>query len=143
MITVDDVVHIIQEEAGEDITRLPGAGDGDINRPFLETVKTRQTWLIVNLGTALLASGVVSLFQDTISRLVALAVLMPIVASMGGNAGTQTMAVAVRALATNQLTQSNTIHTITRDRIGRASCRESVCPYVLISVGADSLNKKK
>src|SRR3546814_14356058 len=65
------------------ITRLSGAGDGDINRPFLETVKTRQTWLIVNLGTALLASGVVSLFQDTISRLVALAVLMPIVASMG------------------------------------------------------------
>src|SRR3546814_6304592 len=112
MITVDDVVHIIQEEAGEDITRLSGAGDGDINRPFLETVKTRQTWLIVNLGTALLASGVVSLFQDTISRLVALAVLMPIVASMGGNAGTQTMAVAVRALATNQLTQSNTIRTI-------------------------------
>src|SRR3546814_8801722 len=94
MITVDDVVHIIQEEAGEDITRLSGACDGDINRPFLETVKTRQTWLIVNLGTALLASGVVSLFQDTISRLVALAVLMPIVASMGGNAGTQTMAVA-------------------------------------------------
>src|SRR3546814_251541 len=115
MITVDDVVHIIQEEAGEDITRLSGAGDGDINRPFLETVKTRQTWLIVNLGTALLASGVVSLFQDTISRLVALAVLMPIVASMGGNAGTQTMAVAVRALATNQLTQSNTIRTITRE----------------------------
>src|SRR3546814_4691424 len=111
MITVDDVVHIIQEEAGEDITRLSGAGDGDINRPFLETVKTRQTWLIVNLGTALLASGVVSLFQDTISRLVALAVLMPIVAFMGGNAGTQTMAVAVRALATNQLTQSNTIRT--------------------------------
>src|SRR3546814_6485230 len=72
MITVDDVGHIIQEEAGEDITRLSGAGDGDINRPFLETVKTRQTWLIVNLGTALLASGVVSLFQDTISRLVAL-----------------------------------------------------------------------
>src|SRR3546814_13854064 len=111
MITVDDVVHIIQEEAGEDITRLSGAGDGDINRPFLETVKTRQTWLIVNLGTALLASGVVSLFQDTISRLVALAVLMPIVASIGGNAGTQTMAVAVRALATHQLTQSNTIRT--------------------------------
>src|SRR3546814_19416237 len=119
MITVDDVVHIIQEEAGEDITRLSGAGDGDINRPFLETVKTRQTWLIVNLGTALLASGVVSLFQDTISRLVALAVLMPIVASMGGNAGTQTMAGAVRELATNQLTQSNT----TRPKIGRASSR--------------------
>src|SRR3546814_3418720 len=97
MITVYDVVHIIQEEAGEDITRLSGAGDGDINRPFLETVKTRQTWLIVNFGTALLASGVVSLFQDTISRLVGFAVLMPFVAPLGGNAGPQTMAVRVRA----------------------------------------------
>lgn len=115
MITVDDIVHIIQEEASEDITRLSGAGDGDINKPLLETVKTRQSWLIVNLGTALLASGVVSLFEDTISRLVTLAVLMPIVASMGGNAGTQTMAVAVRALATNQLTEANTIRTIIRE----------------------------
>ncbi len=115
MITVDDIVHIIQEEASEDITRLSGAGDGDINKPILETVKTRQSWLIINLGTALLASGVVSLFQGTISRVVTLAVLMPIVASMGGNAGTQTMAVAVRALATNQLTEANTIRTIVRE----------------------------
>src|SRR3546814_8836346 len=81
-------------EASEDITRLAGAGDGDINKPLFDTVKTRQSWLIINLGTALLASAVVSLFADTISRLVTLAVLMPIVASMGGNAGTQTMAVA-------------------------------------------------
>src|SRR3546814_20820960 len=116
MITVYDVVHIIQEEAGEDITRLSGAGDGDINRPFLETVKTRQTWLIVNLGTALLASGVVSLFQDTTSRLVALDVLMPFVASMCRSAGTQTMAVAGRSLATNQLPQSNPLRTITPKR---------------------------
>jgi len=115
MITVDDIVHIIQEEAGEDITRLSGAGDGDINRPFFETVKTRQSWLIINLGTALLASGVVSLFQVTISHVVTLAVLMPIVASMGGNAGTQTMAVAVRAIATNQLTESNNLRTILRE----------------------------
>src|SRR3546814_10001594 len=68
MITVDDIVHIIQEEASEDITRLSGAGDGDINKPLFDTVKTRQSWLIINLGTALLASAVVSLFADTISR---------------------------------------------------------------------------
>jgi magnesium transporter len=115
MITVDDIVHIIQEEAGEDILRLSGAGDGDINEPILQTVRTRLTWLVINLGTAILASSVVGLFQGTISHLVVLAVLMPIVSGMGGNAGTQTMAVAVRALATNQLTDSNTIRIIMRE----------------------------
>jgi magnesium transporter len=108
MITVDDVVHIIQEEAGEDILKLSGAGDGDINEPIFSTIRTRLTWLIVNLGTAALSASVVGLFQGTISRLVVLAVLMPIVSAMGGNAGTQTMAVSVRALALNQLTSSNT-----------------------------------
>ncbi|WP_336957997.1 magnesium transporter [Sphingobium aquiterrae] len=122
MITVDDIVHIISEEAGEDILRLSGAGDGDINQPILETVRTRLSWLIVNLGTAVLAASVVGLFQGTISRYVVLAVLMPIVSGMGGNAGTQTMAVAVRALATNQLTSSNTIRQITREfRIASAN----------------------
>ena len=115
MITVDDIVHIIQEEAGEDILRLSGAGDGDINEPIRQTVRTRLTWLVINLGTAILASSVVGLFQETISRLVVLAVLMPIISGMGGNAGTQTMAVAVRALATNQLTDSNTIRIILRE----------------------------
>ena len=115
MITVDDVVHIIQEEAGEDILRLSGAGDGDINEPIAQTIRTRLTWLVINLGTAILASSVVGLFQGTISHLVVLAVLMPIVSGMGGNAGTQTMAVAVRALATNQLTDSNTIRIILRE----------------------------
>ena len=122
MITVDDVVHIIQEEAGEDILKLSGAGDGDINEPIGSTIRTRLTWLVVNLGTAMLAASVVGLFQGTISRLVALAVLMPIVSGMGGNAGTQTMAVVVRALATNQLTSSNTVRMIVRElRIATAN----------------------
>jgi magnesium transporter len=115
MITVDDVVHIIQEEASEDILRLSGAGDGDINEPITATVRRRLTWLVVNLGTAIVAASVVGIFQGTISRLVALAVLMPIVSGMGGNAGTQTMAVAVRALALNQLTSSNTTRMIFRE----------------------------
>jgi magnesium transporter len=115
MITVDDVVHIIQQEAGEDILAMSGAGDGDINEPLPRTIKTRMWWLFINLGTAMLASAVVAAFQDTISRLVTLAVLMPIVAGMGGNAATQTMAVTVRALATNQLTSSNTWRMIIRE----------------------------
>jgi len=115
MITVDDIVHIIQQEASEDILAMSGAGDGDINEPLLSTIRTRMWWLFVNLLTAILASGVVAVFQDTIARLVALAVLMPIVAGMGGNAATQTMAVTVRALATNQLTSSNTVRMILRE----------------------------
>ena len=115
MITVDDIVHIIQQEASEDILAMSGAGDGDINEPLPSTIKTRMWWLFVNLGTAILASAVVAVFQDTISRLVTLAVLMPIVAGMGGNAATQTMAVTVRALATNQLTSSNTLRMIVRE----------------------------
>ena len=114
-ITVDDVVHIIQEEAGEDALLLSGAGDGDINEPLPRTIRTRMWWLFINLGTAVLASSVVALFEDTISRLVTLAVLMPIVTGMGGNAATQTMTVTVRALATNQLTSSNTVRMIVRE----------------------------
>jgi magnesium transporter len=114
-ITVDDVVHIIQEEASEDILRLSGAGDGDINEPILMTVRTRLSWLVVNLGTAILASSVVGLFQGAIAKLALLAVLMPIVSGMGGNAGTQTLAVIVRAIATNQLTSSNTVRMILRE----------------------------
>ena len=115
MITVDDIVHIISEEAGEDTLRLAGAGDGDINEPIRLTVRTRFTWLVVNLGTAMVASSVVGLFQGTIASFALLAVLMPIVSGMGGNAGTQTLAVVVRALATNQLTRSNTARMIGRE----------------------------
>jgi magnesium transporter len=115
MITVDDVVHIIQEEAGEDVLALSGAAGEDINEPVPLTVRRRLFWLVINLGTAIIAASVVSLFQGEIGKYAVLAVLMPIVAGMGGNAGTQTLAVAVRALATNQLTESNTIRAFVRE----------------------------
>ncbi|MEO6092602.1 MAG: magnesium transporter [Novosphingobium sp.] len=114
-ITVDDIVHIIQEEAGEDALLLSGAGDGDINEPLARTMRTRMWWLFINLGTAIIASAVVAAFAGTILRLVTLAVLMPIVSGMGGNAATQTMTVTVRALATNQLTNANTWRMIARE----------------------------
>lgn len=107
-ITVDDVVHIIQEEAGEDVLLLSGAGEGDINEPIRDSYVSRVRWLIANLVTALLGATIISSFGGAIEKLVALAALSPMVASIGGNAGTQTMAVAVRALATNQLTRANT-----------------------------------
>ena len=137
MITVDDVVHIIQEEAGEDILKLSGAGDGDINEPVFETVKVRLSWLVVNLGTAIIAASVVGLFQGTISRLVVLAVLMPIVSGMGGNAGTQTMAVAVRALALNQLTSSNTQRMIFREL--RIAIMNGLCLGAMIGLAVGLL----
>jgi len=114
-ITVDDVVHIVQEEAGEDVLLLSGAGEGDINEPIRDAYSSRVRWLVANLGTALVASFIIYLFGAAIEKLVALAVLMPIVASIGGNAGTQTMAVTVRAIATNQLTRSNTRRIIWRE----------------------------
>jgi len=115
MITVDDIVHIIQEEAGEDVLRLSGAGDGDINEPIRLTVRTRLMWLLINLPTAMLAASVVKLFDAEIAQYALLAALMGIVTGMGGNAGTQTLAVVVRALATNQLTDSNTWRMIGRE----------------------------
>ncbi len=115
MITVDDIVHIISEEAGEDILRLSGAGEGDINEPIRLTVRTRLTWLVVNMGTAMLAASVVGMFEGTIAKFALLSALMGIVSGMGGNAGTQTLAVVVRALATNQLTSSNTVRMIVRE----------------------------
>ncbi|WP_420142423.1 magnesium transporter [Sphingomonas sp.] len=115
MITVDDIVHIIQEEAGEDALLLSQAGDGDINEPVLDSYRARVRWLLANLLTALVASTVIGIFEHTIERMVALATLMPIVAGVGGNAGTQTMAVTVRAIATNQLTRSNTARSIMRE----------------------------
>ena len=115
VITADDVVHIIQEEAGEDILRLSGAGEGDINEPIADSYKARVRWLIANLLTASLASFIISMFEGTISKMVALATLMPIVAGLGGNAGTQTLAVTVRALATNQVTASNAWRAVRRE----------------------------
>ena len=116
MITADDVVHIVQEDASEDALLLSGAGvEGDINEPVRDSYKARVRWLMANLVTALVASSIIALFGAAIEEMVALAVLMPIVASIGGNAGTQTMAVSVRALAMNQLTRSNTWRTIIRE----------------------------
>ena len=107
VILVDDIVDVINEEVEEDLQGLAGVSDFSIRSSFVETVKGRFSWLILNMFTAILASSVIGLFQDEIEKLVALAVLMPIVASMGGNAGTQTVTVAVRALATRQLNYTN------------------------------------
>ena len=115
MITVDDIVHIIQQEAGEDITLLSGAGEGDINEPLRMTVRTRVVWLIINLGATICSASVVGLFQGEIRKYAILAALMPMVSALGGNAGTQTLAVVVRALATNQLTSSNTAWMLFRE----------------------------
>jgi magnesium transporter len=107
MITADDVVTVVQEEAEEDVLRLAGVGDEEITDTVFVKTKRRFNWLLVNLGTALLASWVISIFGAEIEKVVALAFLMPIVASMGGNAGMQTLAVTIRAIATKELSSSN------------------------------------
>ncbi|MEE1877217.1 magnesium transporter [Altererythrobacter litoralis] len=135
--TVDDVIHIISEEAGEDVLLLSGAGDGDINEPILEAYGARVRWLIANLGTALVGSAIIAMFGAAIEKLVALAVLMPIVASIGGNAGTQTMAVAVRAIATNQLTRANTWRIVAREL--RVALLNGATIAVLIGIGTAAI----
>ena len=107
VITADDIVHVIHEEAEEDILRLGGVREDDFYEAVLDTTRARFSWLLVNLGTAIIASLVIGLFDAAIEQVVALAILMPIVASMGGNAGTQTLTVAVRALAMKELTAAN------------------------------------
>ncbi|TDH36367.1 magnesium transporter [Pseudohoeflea suaedae] len=115
VLTIDDVVDVIHEEADEDIKRLAGVGDEELSDSVIATVRSRVVWLLVNLCTALLSSTVISLFDATIAQMVALAVLMPVVASMGGNAGTQTMTVTVRALATRDLDIYNAGRIIRRE----------------------------
>lgn len=115
VITIDDAMAFLEEEAEEDILRLAGVGEGSLSDRVIETTRQRFPWLAVNLVTAILASMVISLFEETIAGLVALAVLMPIVASMGGNAGTQSLTVAVRALATRDLTTANVWRVIRRE----------------------------
>ena len=114
-ITVDDVVEVIEEEREEDILKLGGVGHTDIYNSVIDTTKSRLSWLIVNLMTAIVASIVIGLFEAAIEKVVALAILMPIVASMGANAGTQTLTVAVRALAVKELTPSNALKIITKE----------------------------
>ncbi len=115
VVTVDDVVEVIHDEADEDIRRLGGVGDESVTDTVLNTTKSRFVWLLVNLFTAIVASAVIKLFDASIEEMVALAVLMPIVASMGGNAGTQTMTVAVRALATRDLGTVNATRVVIRE----------------------------
>tara|TARA_B110000438_G_scaffold98475_1_gene97417 strand:+ start:4068 stop:5453 length:1386 start_codon:yes stop_codon:yes gene_type:complete len=107
MITGDDVFTILKEEAEEDVLRLAGVGDEEITDGVFKKTKRRFNWLLLNLLTAVIASVVIGFFQDDIEKVVALAVLMPIVASMGGNAGMQTLAVTIRALATKEISSSN------------------------------------
>ena len=116
VITIDDAMSVLDEEHQEDMLRMAGVGDeASLSDSVWEALKGRATWLFVNLLTAILASAVIDLFAATVEQMVALAVLMPIVASMGGNAGTQTMTVAVRALATRDLTARNALRVIRRE----------------------------
>ena len=134
VLTVDDIVDVIQEEAEEDLRALAGVGDEEISDNVMTIAKSRLTWLVVNLGTAVLASVVIALFEDTIEAMVALAVLMPIVASMGGNAGTQTMTVAVRGIATQELSARNLMRVLNREVLG--SFLNGLALAVLIGVTA-------
>ena len=115
MLTVDDVVEIIQEEHEEDLFSLSGVRDESLGDSVLVTARRRFSWLLINLISAIMASVVIAFFGATIEQIVALAILMPIVASMGGNAGTQTLTVAVRALATRDLTPTNTLRIVLRE----------------------------
>ena len=115
VLTIDDVVDVIQEEAEEDLLRMGGVGDEELSDTVLATSRSRVPWLLVNLVTAFLAASVIGLFDRTIEHIVALAVLMPIVAGMGGNAGSQTMTVTVRALATKDLDIYNAARIIRRE----------------------------
>ncbi|WP_166418400.1 magnesium transporter [Cochlodiniinecator piscidefendens] len=117
VITIDDAMAVLDEEHEEDILRLAGVGETSLSDKVFETTKARFPWLFVNLITAILASLVIAQFEATIAEFVALAVLMPIVASMGGNAGTQALTVAVRAIATKDLTSSNMWRVIKREAL--------------------------
>ena len=115
VVTIDDIVDVIDEENEDDLLRMAGVSDGDLYSAAWDTTKARFGWLFINLGTAILASIVISAFEATIAQIVALAVLMPIVASMGGNAGTQTLTVAVRALAMRQLNRRNAMRIVWKE----------------------------
>lgn len=117
VVTVDDVVDVIQEEGEEDIMRMGGVANQDFHAPILETARRRFLWLFINLLTAILASWVIGRFEGSIQKIVALAVLMPIIASMGGNAGIQTVTVAVRAITTRQLQSTNALAVLWKEII--------------------------
>ena len=117
VITIDDAMDVLDEEVEEDLKLLAGVGDESLTDTVLDTTRQRFPWLAVNLLTSVLASVVIAQFSGVIEAIVALAVLMPIVASMGGNAGTQTLTVAVRALATKDLTSANALRVVRREVI--------------------------
>ncbi|TDT90333.1 MULTISPECIES: magnesium transporter [Azorhizobium] len=135
VMTIDDVVDVIQEEADEDLRALAGVGsDEELSDTVAYTAKSRLPWLVVNLGTAFLAASIIDLFAVSIEKMVALAVLMPIVASMGGNAGNQTMTVAVRALATRDLGSHNARRIVLREvLVGLANGLALACLLGLIA----------
>ena len=115
MITIDDIIDVIDEEAQEDLMALAGLGEANVRSSLWDTLRGRSAWLFLNMLTAIIASAVIGLFDATIEQLVALAILMPIVASMGGNAGTQTVTVAVRAIALRQLDRDAALTFVTRE----------------------------
>lgn len=115
VVTIDDIVDVIDEENEDDLLRMGGVAEGDLYQTTWDTTKARFQWLLINLGTAILASAVIAMFEATIDQIVALAVLMPIVASMGGNAGTQALTVSVRALAMRQLTRRNAMRILWKE----------------------------
>ena len=115
VVTINDVVTVSDAEAEEDLMRLGGVSENDLYGNVMRVLRGRFAWLVVNLLTAVVASMVIGAFQGTIEKLVALAVLMPIVSSMGGNAGTQTVTVAVRALAMRELTSINAMRFVLRE----------------------------
>lgn len=117
VITIDDVIDVIDEEAEDDLLKLSGVGESDIYSAIWATIRSRFGWLLINLGTAVAASLVIGAFEATIEQVVALAVLMPIVASMGGNAGTQTLTVAVRALATKELSSTTALRVVWKETL--------------------------
>ncbi|HEV7345332.1 MAG TPA: magnesium transporter [Devosia sp.] len=132
VLTIDDIVDVIHQEADEDIKLLAGVGDEDISDSTVDTVRSRVPWLVINLITAVAVSFVIGLFGATIDQMVALAVLMPIVASMGGNAGTQTMTVTVRALAMRELDGRRLRRLITREMV--VGCANGVIFAILIGL---------
>lgn len=115
VITIDDVVDVIDEEAEDDLFKLGGISEDDLYRAVLDTSRSRLPWLAINMVTAIVAASVVALFESTIASVVALAVLMPIVAGMGGNAGTQALTVAVRAIAMRELSSSNAWRVLSKE----------------------------
>ncbi len=115
MLTIDDIVDVIEQEADEDIRALAGAGDAELSDTPLYVARTRIPWLMINMVTAFLASGVIALFDGTISAMVALAILMPVVTALGGNAGIQAMTVTVRALSQRQINKRNVLKVIGRE----------------------------